>query len=232
MIYKLAVGLLLSLLVTGTALAQEGTAEKVKAAKAGEITLLAGSSADIKAALDTDGFKLPGNIGALVDNARESGNPADAWPVVLSLWMAEQASGKTSDLVNSMQLVEEATEKARRNQDPVNLAMAAYVFDRAGNADMYTSLLAESQAAASAAEGEKAGPYTFDLEVNNYWDEGADVYLEDWFLGTVYPGYYMFWNDLPIGYYYLYAYGIVSGGYTVVDIAGTAYSFNSVDLVY
>jgi hypothetical protein len=232
MLNKLVIGLLLCLMMAGVALAQEGTSTKVKAAKAGEVTLLADKSADIKAALDTDGFKLPGNIGELIDKARESGNPAETWPVALSLMLAEKASGSESELVTSRALVDEATDKARRNKDAANLAMAAYAYQNTGDDAMFTTLMAESQAAASAATGEKAGPYTFDMEVNNYWNEPADIYLEDAFLGTVYPGYYLFWSDLPIGYYYLYAYGLNSGGYTVVEVSGTAYSFNSVDLVY
>jgi hypothetical protein len=231
MLRTFTVGLLLCLLLVGAALAQEGKAEKVKAAEAGKVQLLADQSGAIKTALDTDGFKLPDDIGAKIDTARESGNPGDLWPLSLSLWMAEKASGKTSDLVSSMQLVEEATEKARRNKDATNLTMAGYVYQQAGDDAMAATLLAEAQAA-GATGTEKAGPYTFDLEVNNYWDEAADVYLEDWFLGTVYPGYYMYWNDIAIGYYYLYAYGVVSGGYTVVDVPGTAYGFTSVDLVY
>jgi len=232
MLNKLVLGLLLCLMVAGVAMAQEGTSQKVKAAKAGEIKLLADQSAGIKSALDTDGFKLPGNIGELIDKARESGNPAETWPVALSLWMAEKASGQTSGLITAQTLLEEATDKARRNKDAANLGMAAFAYQSMGDDAMFTTLMAESQAAASAATGEKAGPYTFDMEVNNYWTEPADIYLGDAFLGTVYPGYYIFWNDLPIGYYYLYAYGLNSGGYTVVQVNGTAYSFNSVDLVY
>jgi hypothetical protein len=229
---KLVIGLLLCLMLAGVAMAQQGTSETVKAAKAGEIKLLDDKSADIKATLDTDGFKLPGNIGEMVDKARESGNPADTWPVALSLWMAEKASGKTSSLISAKTLLSEATDKARRNKDAANLGMAAFAYQNMGDDAMFTTLMAESQAAASAKTGEKAGPYTFDMEVNNYWTEPADIYLEDTFLGTVYPGYYVFWNDLPIGYYYMYAYGLNSGGYTVVQVNGTAYSYNSVDLVY
>jgi len=152
--------------------------------------------------------------------------------VISALHFAEEHSGNTSGLVTAKVLFDEAVEKAVRNQDSLALLMAARLANASGDADLAAELMAQSEAAASAAEGEKAGPYTFDLEVNNYWDEPVDVYIDDWYIDTVPINHYVYYSDLPVGYYYLYAYGLWTGGYTVVDVVGTSYGFVSVDLVY
>ena len=230
MLKSFSIAVLLLFVFVCTVVAEDGSAEKITVEKTGAIELLKDASVDIKAVLDSEGFTLPGNIGKLIDEARMSGDPADSWPVVMAIGWAEMESEAKSDLVTAKVLFDEAVEKALRSSDALSLVMASHIMKGLHMEDEANALFEQSQSIASANEGEKASDYTFDLEVNNYWDEAADVYLDDWYLGTVPAGYYMYFNDLPVGYYYLYAYGVWSGDYGIVEVEGDSWSFTSVDL--
>jgi|GEM_PF-1565470 len=181
--------------------AEEGRAVRRTVESSGTVELVVEQAADIIAALNSAEFSLPANIGELIDAARTSADSADTWDVALMLGMAESASGNVSDIVSSAQLIEEGTEKARRNGDSGGLLMAAMANQYAGNEAAYDALLAEYEAAVTD-EGAttKRSYYTFDLTVRNRSAHDMKVYVDGNYRGYIHPGWELYVRDVGIGW--------------------------------
>jgi len=213
--------LLLMVASLSTALADEGTSNRETVGPVGTVVLLGDQGVEVKAALDSAEFSLPANIGELIDDARKSADPADSWDIALALYMAEQASGQTSEHVTAAQLIAEATAKARAAGDAPGLLMAAEAHRYVGDDVAYDELMSEFEAASTEGGiGEKAGSYTFDLIIVNRSWEAADVYLDGSYQGYLYPGEYFYFEDLWTGTWYVYAVGWVTGDYWDFAIYG------------
>ncbi len=192
----------------------EGEGERCIAEPSGSVVLVADQTAEILAALDTEEFRLPADVGELIDEARRSADPADTWDLALMLELAEAAAGRVSDAVSSAQLLEEATQKARRAGDACALLMAAAASRRSDDEASYLALLDEYRAAVTAETIVGKGSSSFDLVIENRTSEFVTWYLDGDFMGSIAPGETAGLYDAPLaGECYLYAIGASSGCY-------------------
>lgn len=139
-------------------------------------------------------FDYLADIGEIIDNGRYQKDGHDLLAAAILLHMAELQTGKTSSYITSAGLFTEAGELAKGQK---NAGLAKALSDYYGGklfasnkekADEFAKLAKEFEATASATRG-----YGW-VKIENYSSYFVDVYIDDWYEGRVYSGYYSYFK--------------------------------------
>ena len=148
---------------------------------------------NIQDELNSD-FDFLAEIGEIIDNGRQQKDGHDLLAAAMLLHMAEHATGKTSAHVTSAALLDEIAELAK-GQKNAELAQALSDFYAGksitvnkAKANEFAKLAKEYEATASATRG-----YGW-VKIENYSSYFVDIYIDDWYEGTIYSGYYAYYK--------------------------------------
>jgi hypothetical protein len=139
-------------------------------------------------------FDYLADIGEMIDNGRYQKDGHDLLAAAMLLSMAEKATGKVSTFITAKALLAEIGELAK-GQKNAELAKALsdfyggsfFTMDKA-KAGEFAKLAKEFEATASATRG-----YGW-VKVENFTSYFVDVYIDDWYEGRVYSGYYSYFK--------------------------------------
>jgi hypothetical protein len=135
-----------------------------------------------------DGFVYLKDIGEQIDQARQLMNVDAMVNCALQLLYAEQASGKTSEVVNGAALLVEATDMAKvaKNAKALHRIAAIYGDAMLGAADAEKAKAVE-QLAKDAEAASKMGPGLADVLFDNYTHLYIEVYVNGTHQGELSP---------------------------------------------